>query len=128
MTDYYIGNNNSFEFDHVIKKIGLGEVIDNDLTDDELIILVSESLMHEHIHKILYESFDITVCRLFDAVEYHFRTEELFERTVGKSLTHRTWKQTIEADGFNSFLNGYGITNDAFCIASSICNARRELI
>ena len=115
-----------------------------DLTDDEMIEYISDSLTHEHIHKILYELFNNVVSKLFDSIEDNFRNDELHRKLlvfVNKEFLINseiknddkewynnreslTYKQFIEKYGFKQFLVYYGLTYNDTLIAKKLTNLR----
>jgi hypothetical protein len=113
--------------------IGIGMIKDNNLTDEELLNYVSDSLTHEHIHKALLEIFNETISKLFDVVGHNFRDNNLQDKYL-ESLnkiydTTRvkkriTWNEYIKMHGFMDFIRIYNISPDDLNNATIICNTR----
>lgn len=110
--------------------IGL-KMTDNTLTGDEFSEYLSDAIAHEHIHKILGESFNYTVSKLFDAVEHHFRNHDLHEKEIANrnllnpySNRHESYQTYIKIHGFDNFLRYYSITQEDIIYVNLICNCK----
>jgi len=120
----------AFSYSDKTGYIGL-KLTRNNFSDNELIEYISDVLTHEHIHKILHELFNDTVCCLFDGIEHLFRNcilgdkqirySNLFNDNSEKEESYRTY---IKRKTFNDFLNYYGITQDDMIQADKICSDR----
>jgi len=106
-------------------ELGLTMNETNNLTDDELIILMSDIITHEFMHKILTNEFNNIVSALFDAVGDYFHENHLI---FLKSLTNtpfKTWSQTMKIDK-NVLFKDYGITKKDYKKAKKICDKRTK--
>ena len=104
-------------------------MINTILSDNELSEYISDTLTHEHIHKVLDELFNKVVCKLFDGIEHHFRNHVLHEKQLrnhnlcNEHIKHReTYQSYIKRKGFNAFLNYYNITPRDMFYANQICS------
>lgn len=121
---------NTFCYYRLSGEIGL-KMIDNVLSNDELLEYISDVITHEHIHKALHELFNFTVSHLFDGIEYFFRNHALHEKQVrNRNLYNEhtkrfeTYKTYIKKRGFNAFLRYYDLTQEDVIYANRICNNR----
>lgn len=97
----------------------------NRLTDNEQIKYLADVITHEHIHKVLHKMFDLTTCKLFDAIEQHFRKyDKLHIKSIGNRLDTESYQSFIKRNGFQAFLNHYHISNDMANQAYMICNSK----
>lgn len=97
----------------------------NKLTDSEQIEFLGDILLHEHIHKVLHELFDITTCRLYDSVEHYFRQFPGIQiKSIGNNMIVESYQSYINRLGFQAFLDWYHIDNDNFNQAFILCSSR----
>ena len=120
----------NFSYNHFTGYISL-KLTNNNLSDNELLEYISDSLTHEHIHKTLDELFNNTVSRLFDGIEHFFRNNALHEREINyRNLSnenhkgHETYQSFIIREGFDSFLRYYDITQEDIIQANKTCSDR----
>lgn len=97
---------------------------DNILSEDETATYIADSLIHEHVHKILFDWFDRTTSKLFDGIQQHFRNTTVHEKLLNDAPGQETYHKYIERKGFKAFLNYYDIDNDEFNQACALCNNR----
>lgn len=105
-------------FDNVLNTITLGYEFNyakNILSDNDFSTFLSDTLIHEFLHGLLLEQFDMTVCKLFDVVE-HFISNTRIKEKVFKNIqiaknSHYpiTWHNSIIIGGFEVFLQDYHI-------------------
>ena len=115
-----------FRFEPSTDTIYIASVGMSLLSDNELSEYVSDSLIHEHIHKVLFEQFNLTTCKLFDAIQQHFRNTELINRVFGinEHTGRETWEKFIRREGFNAFLEAYHIDRYDIVQSTIKCNRR----
>lgn len=94
------------------------------LSDSEEIEFVTDIIIHEYMHKVLYEMFDLTLTKLFDAIQQHFRDVSLHERILAQHIFQETYQSYIKNNGFKAFLEYYHIDNDNFNQSFILCNSR----
>ena len=124
MVEYELQNKHCCSYVHNtdIIRLGMGNAPDK-LSNDELIKLVSDNLIHEHIHMILDHQFDATTCKLFDGIQQYFRNAELHEKIVDGAI-NETYHKFIKREGFNAFLDYRNISHAEIERAYIICNKR----
>lgn len=115
-----------FRFEPKTNTIYIASVDMSVLSDNEILEYVSDSLTHEHIHKILFEQFDVTTCKLFDAIQQHFRNTKLINRVfdISEHTGRETWDKFIKREGFNAFLESYHIDKQDIIRANITCKRR----
>lgn len=127
MVEYRINYwNPCFTFKEKTNEIHIASTDMSMLSDSELSDYISDSFTHEYIHKVLYDMFDITTCKLFDGIQQYFRNTSLQETIFGnKENTGREcYHKFIERVGFKGFLEYYHIDNDNFNQAFILCSSR----
>ena len=115
MTEYKIDHwSNCCGFDYLTDTILLASHNTDILSDEELLDYMVDTLIHEYIHKVLYDMFGITLTKLFDVVERYFRSTRLTEKTFGakEHTGMECWYKFIERCGFQAFLEQYHIDNN----------------
>jgi len=65
--------------------IGISQKSFKKLTDDELIEFISDSITHEHIHRVIYLNINITVNCLFDIIGDNFENKKIAEKALEPS-------------------------------------------
>jgi hypothetical protein len=118
MTDYIINQFiDSFAFNskQYVIKIGASKKILEKLSDDEQIEAVADSLLHEHIHKTIFDLFnDDILCKLFDLIEHNFRTN-LNLHIKFLRIQHKTpWCEWLDTHDFYEFLEHYHIDDGLY--------------
>ena len=97
------------------------------LTDDEFIISISDTIVHEFMHYLLDREFNAVVSKLFDVIGYLFYTNyNLLLKSIDPDKGGQAWTTRIAANGMQEFLDQYGITPDRFKIAEFICSNRQK--
>lgn len=126
MVEYKLSANHNCKYDQFTTDIWLGLQQGANFLDNELIEYISDCLIHEHMHKVLHKMFDLTTCKLFDAIEHHFNNRKLVDKAlyIEQQLAFETYQTYIKRGGFQLFLNHYHIDNDQFNQATIICNSR----
>jgi len=119
----------SCRYDTATDTIYIGSNNLNNLSDNEVIEYVSDSLIHEHVHRVIYKMFNLTTTKLFDAIEYNFRNEALHVKAisdVGDFIfeEQETYHTYIKRMGFKAFLEYYHISNNDFNQSHIICDKR----
>jgi len=119
----------SCRYDTATDTIYIGSNNLSNLSDNEIIEYISDSLIHEHIHRVLYKMFNLTATKLFDAIEYNFRNQKLHKKglsNVGEFVykEQETYHTFIKRMGFKAFLEYYHISNNDFNQSYIICNRR----
>lgn len=93
-------------------KILIGFPGHSGFNDDEIIKSITDSIIHETIHKILDRDLNITISCLFDIISDEFRENfNIFQEGL-KIKNCRSWKQAIEEDGIEYFLDRYSFFID----------------
>lgn len=120
---------NSCRYETQTDIIHIGSKNLNNLSDNEVIEYVSDSLTHEHIHRVIYKMFNSTTTKLFDGIEHNFRNETLHVKglsNIGELMykTQETYRSFIKRRGFSAFLEYYHISNNDFNQSNIICNKR----
>ena len=122
--EYVISDYGTFGYDYVVDELYIstsGLNIDL-LSDDELILFVSDCIVHELLHKIIYNNIcleynkDVAyiVSALFECIERNFlRYPELDDRVTDTNDTC-TWKQAIEKDGIDILFKLYNLDMDMY--------------
>jgi len=120
----------NFGYNHFTCYISL-KLTGSNLSDNELLEYISDSLTHEHIHKILHQLFGDTVCRLFDGIERFFRNDVLHKKQLkyrnlsyDKHNRYETYQSLISRCGFDSFLRYYNITQEDIKQANKTCSKK----
>ena len=95
--NYEIGFNDGWQSYAYQNKITLqnnANTIDiSQLTDDQVTEYISDVLLHEHMHMVLFDLFDsFTICAMFDIIERHFRNMPLFKSLVPPGIMTHTEK------------------------------------
>lgn len=124
MTIYRLTRNNGFQHCNIDNSILLGHQLITNLTQDEQIIFFSDCLIHEHIHKVLYEMFGDAVSSLFDAVGHLFRDYDLHVKVLECFCDRITWKRFIEIKGFKGLLEHYQLNFESLIYARLITQKR----
>jgi len=126
MVDYVINHREKvFTYRHYSDEITIGSFSLNNFTDSEINEYISDCLIHEYVHRVLYKLFDIIVSKLFDGIEYLFRNDELHARHI-KGTTRFTYQSYIHMKGFDSFLEHCGLDDYDVLNANILCNSRKE--
>jgi len=87
----------------------------NILQDKDFDTFISDTIIHESIHEILYKQFGITISKLFDTVEHFISNMDIKEKVFNnirinkQSSLPMTWHDSITMEGFNAFLKHYHI-------------------
>lgn len=88
--------------------------------------MVSDSLIHEHIHKAIFDLFKCNVLeKLFDIIQHYFRNIDLSNK-VYELCGKITWDRAIKKYGVNIVFQSYGFTKYDVKDARDICNTRIE--
>lgn len=129
MTEYKLRriNEHGFAYIHKSRDIEFNMIGTCGLTDNELSEYISDSFTHEHVHKVLHELFNVSVCTLFDLVEHHFRNDELHKKYLRNynaefNTTRITYKDYIQRFGVDDLLSSFNISNNIKNYY--ICNTR----
>jgi len=112
--EYEIGNS-GYRYRHIDHVIELNSNYENydTLTDDELLIEISDSIVHEFIHHVLLSMYDRTITGLFDLIDYHFyQRYDLYEKVLKKSDFFNTWQESVKEKGMEYFYIRHGITKE----------------
>jgi len=117
----YNPNSDRIEFNHE----------DNLLTDEELSEYLCDSIIHEYIHKILYDMFNARVSKLFDLVDHYFRNEELhvkylekFNSELNSECQKYTYSQWKKMRSIEQILNKWDYTIWELAECKKICDKR----
>ena len=111
-----------YEFKHA-KKI---------FSDNDFDAWLCDVITHEFLHRLLLKEFDITVCKLFDAIEHFIRnsdmTTKLFKyiRNIENSDYPMTWHDSITNEGFKAFMEHYHISNNNLIQAYIIAGGKQK--
>lgn len=121
----YILSGNGFSYNPIRDYIKIGGEYYNweSLNDDELDQIISDSLIHEHIHRAINRATgSVVACILFDIIEHKFCDFKLKLKWLGNKSY--AYKFLIEKYGLQSFYNHYMITRQDVNIARFKCNTR----
>ena len=88
------------DFDTI--RIGIGDRCKN-MTEDEMMEYLSDSITHEHIHRILFKHMSYEISAMFDAIGYLFRNSELQYKALTGTI-HHTHEEVIKIKGFKNWL------------------------
>jgi len=123
-----------FDFSYIpvsdIILIGISPKVYDKLTDNELLEYIADSLTHEHIHRALFKIFDLTVTKLFDTIQQHFRNVRLHEKIINthnqiySSSDKMTHEKFIKDYGLNAFFREYRLSIFDVNDAEILCNYR----
>jgi len=117
MTDYIINPNvNSFAFNsyEYVIKIGASKDFEK-LRDDEQIECTADSLLHEHIHKTIFDLFnDDILSKLFDVIESNFRNNLNLHIKYLRIQGKIPWCEWFDSHDFYEFLDYYCIDEGLF--------------
>lgn len=120
MTEYIINfDEKTFAYRAFTDEISIATQNLDMLSDNELTEFMSDCLIHEYVHKVLYALFDGVVSKLFDGIEYLFRNDELHERTL--ESPRFTYQSFIKKQGFNKFLDYYNLDKQDVINANILC-------
>ena len=91
------------------KTIHFGFPPNNNLTNNEFIVFISDTIVHEYIHHILNNLYSETVSCMFDAIGDHFRNLQLLRKAITNSKRHHplTWSDSIRIYGFTRLIKRY---------------------
>lgn len=86
------------------------------LSNEEFSTLVSDVIVHELIHGLLGNEFNnFPITALFDSISHLFGNEKIKEKVFKSIRVHKntdlptTWHNAITIEGFNVFLQDYGL-------------------
>ena len=90
------------------KTIYFGFPSNNNLTNNEFIVYISDTITHEFMHHILNSLCSETVSCMFDAIGDHFRNLQLLRKAITNFKGHQlTWTDSIMIGGFNRLIKRY---------------------
>lgn len=87
--------------------ITIGLKSNTSLTDSEIIKSLSDSIIHEHIHRLLFLQVNITTSVLFDIIEHKFRDISLQRKRLQSDYFNESWLDVIERNGFKFIIKHY---------------------
>ena len=104
--DYGLSNDGGTYFKN--ETIYFGFPSNNNLTNNEFIVYMSDVITHEFIHHILGSLYSETVSCMFDAIGDHFRNFQLLRKATTNYKGHPlTWTDVIMIRGFNRLIKRY---------------------
>ena len=117
---------------YIIRDTIYMQLKEGNLTDDEVIEYISDSLTHEHIHNVLEHLFDWGTSQLFDVIQHFFRDEKLQRRhyhTLNESVFFKfslTWLEYKENYGFNQMLEQLRLSKSDIIRIKELTSIRSE--
>lgn len=89
--------------------------------EEELHKQFADTLTHEFIHYLLHKEFNLTISKLFDAIEQYFRIYPEILNNIYKGVS---WHEWIAQHGYDAFHHRYNITNYDMDKAREVANRR----
>ena len=105
---------------------------DVSLSDSEMNIFISDSITHEHIHRLLDREFNFNVCSMFDLIEYHFRDNNILHKYLKLAsdkhghFSRCSYSQFKDIYGIKALRKDIGVTLMDIKQANRFCKHRRD--
>lgn len=107
MTEYKVSQDGGCSYANSSDTIYLGFPQTDEFDDEDIIECISDSIVHETLHKILDREFNETISCLFDIISDPFHEHlKLFKKMLS-IVGGRSWKQSVKEEGIEYFLNRY---------------------